>query len=41
VKPWPTLVFLRNGREIARLVRPKVENAIRQALERIDVADSP
>jgi thioredoxin 1 len=41
VKLWPTLIFLRNGRETARLVRPKAENAIREALERIDVADPP
>ncbi|TMH07747.1 MAG: thioredoxin family protein [Betaproteobacteria bacterium] len=41
VKLWPTLVFLRNGRETARLVRPRVESAIREALERIDAADSP
>jgi thioredoxin 1 len=40
VKLWPTLVFLRNGRETARLVRPRVESAIREALERIDAADS-
>src|SRR5436309_14965274 len=37
---WPTLVFLRNGREIARLVRPRAESAIRKAVEQVDVADS-
>lgn len=38
VKLWPTLVFLNNGREIARLVRPGDASAIRQALAQIDVA---
>lgn len=41
VKLWPTLVFLSNGREVARLVRPKTEMLIRKALEQIDIADSP
>jgi thioredoxin 1 len=36
---WPTLVFLSNGKEIARLVRPGDENAIRQALAQIDGQD--
>jgi thioredoxin 1 len=35
VKLWPTLVFLRDGRETARLVRPDGEAAIRDALARI------
>jgi thioredoxin 1 len=35
VKLWPTLVFLRDGREIARLVRPGDAQSIRTALERI------
>ena len=39
VKLWPTLVFLRNGRETARLVRPDDVSAIRKALEQIDIAD--
>lgn len=38
VKLWPTLVFLREGKEIARLVRPDDANAIRQALAQIDAA---
>ena len=38
VKLWPTLVFLGNGREVARLVRPGDEGAIRDALAQIDVA---
>lgn len=36
VKRWPTLIFLRHGREITRLVRPTEVSAIRQALTRID-----
>ena len=32
---WPTLVFLTNGREAARLVRPGDANAIRQALAQL------
>ena len=36
VKLWPTLVFLDNGRESARLVRPTDAGPIRDALEQID-----
>lgn len=36
VRLWPTLVFLREGREVARLVRPRDAQAIRAALEQID-----
>ena len=36
VKLWPTLVFLRDGRETARLVRPQDAAAIGKALARID-----
>lgn len=32
VKLWPTLVFMREGREVARLVRPTDAGAIRDAL---------
>ena len=32
VKLWPTLVFLRDGQEVARVVRPASLDAIRQAL---------
>lgn len=35
---WPTLIFLNNGKEAARLVRPNDVNAIAQALGRIDPA---
>lgn len=36
VKLWPTLVFLRDGQELYKLVRPTQEADIVQALERID-----
>lgn len=39
VKLWPTLVFLRDGIEVARLVRPREAEAISEALARIDAAD--
>ena len=32
VKLWPTLVFLRDGREVARVVRPRDAAEIREAL---------
>ena len=35
VKLWPTLVFLRDGKEVARLVRPGDQGAISAALSRI------
>jgi thioredoxin 1 len=41
VRLWPTLIFLRDGRETARLVRPRAEKAIRDALAAIDAADAP
>lgn len=36
VKLWPTLVFLKDGKEIARLVRPHDAEAIRQEMALID-----
>jgi thioredoxin 1 len=36
VKRWPTLVFLKDGQEQARLVRPADADLIRQALDRVD-----
>jgi len=36
VKLWPTLVFLRDGKETARLVRPPGAGAIREALAQVD-----
>ena len=38
VKLWPTLVFLRDGKELARLVRPHAPTQIGEALARIDPA---
>jgi thioredoxin 1 len=35
VKLWPTLVFLRDGREVARVVRPQGADELRDALARI------
>ena len=35
VKLWPTLVFLRDGREAAKLVRPDSAEEIKQALAQI------
>jgi len=39
VKLWPTLIFLADGREVARLVRPGDADAIARALSLIDPAD--
>lgn len=36
VKLWPTLVFMRDGAEVARLVRPRGADAIGEALAEID-----
>ncbi len=35
VKLWPTLVFLRDGHEVARIVRPTEQQEIEDALARI------
>ncbi|MGH6646847.1 thioredoxin family protein [Aquabacterium sp.] len=35
VKLWPTLIFLSDGQEVARLVRPSDPNEIAEALTRI------
>ena len=35
VKLWPTRVFMRDGKEIGRLVRPDSVDAIRQELARM------
>jgi thioredoxin 1 len=37
VKLWPTFVFLRDGQEITRLVRPADASAIANALATIDI----
>jgi thioredoxin 1 len=36
VKLWPTLVFLRDGVEVARVVRPASADEVRSALAQID-----
>jgi thioredoxin 1 len=36
---WPTLVYVREGREVARLVRPTDVGAIDEALARLLAAD--
>ncbi|QNP49190.1 thioredoxin family protein [Diaphorobacter aerolatus] len=35
VKLWPTLVFLKDGKEIERLVRPGTAQSIHEAIEKI------
>jgi thioredoxin 1 len=39
VKLWPTLIFLKDGTEVARLVRPRDADTIRDALPKIDPAE--
>ncbi len=38
VKLWPTLVFLRDGKEMARLVRPQDAQSIHEAVQGITAA---
>jgi thioredoxin 1 len=35
VKLWPTLIFLKNGREFSRVVRPTDREQIRRGLEQL------
>jgi thioredoxin 1 len=35
IKLWPTLVMLRDGREVARVVRPRSKSEIADALARL------
>ena len=35
VKLWPTLVFLRDGHEVARLVRPQAATEVADALKQL------
>lgn len=35
VKLWPTLIFLRDGQELARLVRPADASAVKAACEKL------
>jgi thioredoxin 1 len=39
VKLWPTLIFLKRGQEVARLVRPNDSGAVTRALAQITAAD--
>ena len=38
IKLWPTLIFLANGKEVDRLIRPTDGTAVTQALAAIDPA---
>ena len=38
---WPTLIFFADGREVARLVRPKSTSAIRAKLAKLPHRDAP
>jgi len=38
VKRWPTLIFLKDGQEIVRLVRPRSVEPIAEALQKISPA---
>jgi thioredoxin 1 len=35
IKLWPTLIFFKDGREVARLVRPNDASSIAQALAQV------
>jgi len=37
VKLWPTLIFLNEGQEVARVIRPSSVETITQALSRVQV----
>lgn len=41
VKLWPTLILLRNGREIARLVRPSHADEVHQILAGAQLITAP
>src|SRR5690554_8137804 len=41
VKLWPTLIFLRDGQEVARLVRPTDAESIRRAMADICLCKQP
>jgi thioredoxin 1 len=38
---WPTLIFLKDGKEVARLVRPRDSKAINEALAKIIETSAP
>lgn len=39
VRRWPTLVMLRDGKEVSRVVRPAQDEEVRRALAAIDPID--
>ena len=39
VKLWPTFVFLKDGKELARVVRPTSESEVRDGLNAIEAAE--
>lgn len=41
VKLWPTLIFLQDGQEVARVVRPENVQAIGQALQSLPLSAQP
>jgi len=41
IKLWPTLVFLRDGQEVERLVRPTEAGAVAEAIRRLDSGAKP
>ena len=41
VKLWPTLVFLRDGAEVARVIRPTDADAICEALTQVTAVEYP
>jgi thioredoxin 1 len=36
VKLWPTLIFMKDGQEVARVTRPNSLDAVRAALQQVD-----
>jgi thioredoxin 1 len=40
VKLWPTVVLLRDGQEVARLIRPRAVDEVQRALALLDGAPS-
>ncbi len=41
VREWPTLIFLSDGRELERLVRPQGSEAIGEAIDRLLTTKGP
>lgn len=40
VKLWPTLIFMRDGKEVARVVRPGSEGEVRRGAEAITTSQA-